>query len=158
MKKNNIFSSINEGVRSLNNSRFFSGLMMVMLNVGSKYVTIQLSESQKNVLNKYAIFRQLLIFAVFWMGTKDLYTSLAMTAVFIILTQHIFNEESKYCVLPKRWTEVHSAMDTNNDGELSEKEIDNAIKILQRTKNQQQNAKREIDVNNLQREFMRNRM
>ena len=158
MKKNNILNSINNGVKSLNSSRFFSGLMMVMLNVGSKYVTIQLSESQKNVLNKYAIFRQLLIFAVFWMGTKDLYTSLAMTAVFIILTQHIFNEKSKYCLLPKRWTEVHSAIDTNNDGELSEEEIDNAIQVLQKTKNQQQNLKKNINVNNLQREFMRNRI
>jgi len=158
MKKNNILNSINEGVKSLNSSRFFSGLMMVMLNVGSKYVTIQLSESQKNVLNKYAIFRQLLIFAVFWMGTKDLYTSLIMTAVFIILTQHIFNEKSKYCVLPKRWTEVESAIDTNNDGRLSEEEIDNAIKVLQKTKNQQQNFQKNIDVSNLQREFMRNRI
>lgn len=158
MKKNNILNSINDGVKSLNSSRFFSGLMMVMLNVGSKYVTIQLSESQKNVLNKYAIFRQLLIFAVFWMGTKDLYTSLAMTAVFIILTQHIFNEKSKFCVLPKRWTEVHSAIDTNSDGELSEEEIDNAIQVLQKTKNQQQNLKKNININNLQREFMRNRL
>ena len=158
MKKNSILNSINEGVKSLNSSRFFSGLMMVMLNVGSKYVTIQLSESQKSILNKYNIFRQLLIFAVFWMGTKDLYTSLIMTAVFIVLTQHIFNEESKYCILPKRWTEVHSAIDTNNDGELSEKEIDNAIKVLQKTKNQQLNAKREINMSNLQREFMRNRI
>ena len=81
-----------------------------------------------------------------------------MTAVFIVLTQHIFNEESKYCILPKRWTEVHSAIDTNNDGELSEKEIDNAIKVLQKTKNQQQNVKREINMSNLQREFMRNRI
>ena len=128
------------------------------MNVGSKYVTIQLSESQKNVLNKYAIFRQLLIFAVFWMGTKDLYTSLAMTAVFIILTQHIFNEKSKFCVLPKRWTEIHSEMDTNKDGKLSEDEIDNAIKILKKTKSQQQDLKKDVNVNNLQREFMRNRM
>ena len=49
-------------------------------------------------------------------------------------------------MLPKRWTEVKSAMDTNNDGELSEDEIDNAIKILQKTKNQQQNFKKEVDV------------
>ena len=140
LKQNfDLLSKINKGVFVLNHSKLFSGLMMIMLNVGSKYVTVQLSDSQKKILNKYAIFRQILIFSVFWMGTKDLYTSLAMTAVFIVLTQHIFNEKSKYCLLPKRWTEIHSAMDENNDGKLSEQEIDNAIQILQKTKAEKKN-------------------
>lgn len=140
LKKNfSLFNKINEGAFILNHSKFFSGLMMVILNIGSKYVTIQLSDSQKNILNKYAIFRQILIFSIFWMGTKDLYTSLAMTAVFVVLSQHIFNEKSKYCVLPKRWTEIKNAMDQDNDGKLSEQEIDNAIQILQKTKIQQKN-------------------
>ncbi len=138
-QKFSLFSKINHGVFVINHSKFFSGLMMVMLNIGSKYVTVQLSDSQKKILNKYAIFRQILIFSIFWMGTKDVYTSLAMTAVFIVLTQHIFNERSKYCVLPKRWTDIQAAMDQNNDGKLSEQEIDNAIQILQKTKMQQKN-------------------
>ena len=72
-----------------------------------------------------------------------------MTAVFIVLTQHIFNEKSKYCVLPKRWTEIQSAMDENNDGKLSEQEIDNAIQILQKTKAEKKN----LSNNNLQDKF-----
>ena len=138
-QKFSLFSKINHGVFVINHSKFFSGLMMVMLNIGSKYVTVQLSDSQKKILNKYAIFRQILIFSIFWMGTKDVYTSLAMTAVFIVLTQHIFNERSKYCVLPKRWTDIQAAMDQNSDGKLSEQEIDNAIQILQKSKMQQKN-------------------
>ena len=139
-KKNfNLMSKIHQGAFVINHSKFFSGLMMVMLNLGSKYVTIELSDSQKNVLNKYAIFRQILIFSIFWMGTKDLYTSLAMTAVFIVLSQYVFNEKSNFCILPKGWRKIQSAMDENNDGKLSEQEIDNAIKILQKTKNQQKN-------------------
>ena len=33
IKKDQIVNSINDGVKSLNSSRFFSGLMMVMLNI-----------------------------------------------------------------------------------------------------------------------------
>ena len=40
------FTSLN----SLNNSRFFAGLVMIMLNIGSKYVTIELSKSQEQYL------------------------------------------------------------------------------------------------------------
>ena len=92
------------------------------------------------------------------MGTKDLYTSLAMTAVFIVLSQHIFNEKSKFCLLPKRWTEIKNAMDQDNDGKLSEQEIDNAIKILQKTKSQQKNLSENNTQGNTNQEFMRNRV
>ena len=34
----------------LNNSKFFAGLVMIMLNIGSKYVTIELSKSQEAYL------------------------------------------------------------------------------------------------------------
>ena len=142
----------------INHSKFFSGLMMVVLNLGSKYITIQLSDSQKNILNKYAIFRQILIFSIFWMGTKDLYTSLAMTAVFVVLSQHIFNEKSKFCILPKRWIEIKNAMDQDNDGKLSEQEIDSAIKILQKTKIQQKVISENNTQENSNQEFMRNRV
>ena len=34
----------------LNNSKFFAGLVMIMLNIGSKYITIELSKSQEQYL------------------------------------------------------------------------------------------------------------
>ena len=147
MKKTTVVKTfleqLNNNVRKLNNSKFFSGLMMVLLNIGSKYITVKLSDSQKNLLNKYTIFRQLLIFSIFWMGTKDLYTSLIMTAVFIVLTQHLFNEESRYCMIPKRWREISKHIDKNNDGKISDDEIDYAIKVLQKTKLEKKKEKNE---------------
>ena len=55
----------------LNNSKFFAGLVMIMLNIGSKYITIELSKSQEQYL-KNNIGRQLLIFAISWMGSRDI--------------------------------------------------------------------------------------
>ncbi len=54
----------------LNNSKFFAGLVMIMLNIGSKYVTIELSKSQEAYL-KNSVGRQILIFAISWMGDWD---------------------------------------------------------------------------------------
>ena len=47
----------------LNNSKFFAGLVMIMLNIGSKYITVELSKSQEQYLKNH-IGRQLLIFAI----------------------------------------------------------------------------------------------
>ena len=72
-------------LQSLNNSRFFAGLVMIMLNVGSKYITIELSKSQEQYLRN-TLARQLLIFAISWMGSRDIITALGLTAVFNVLT------------------------------------------------------------------------
>ena len=47
----------------LNNSKFFSGVVMILLNIGSKYITIELSKSQEAYLRN-SLGRQLLIFAI----------------------------------------------------------------------------------------------
>ena len=73
---------------------------MLIINIGSKYVTIELSKNQEQFL-KGAIARQILIFSIIWMGTRDIITSLILTAVFVILTDHLFNEESRFCVVSK---------------------------------------------------------
>ena len=105
------FTSLN----SLNNSRFFAGLVMIMLNIGSKYVTIELSKSQEQYLRN-SIARQMLIFAISWMGSRDIINALALTAIFNVLTEHLFNEKSNYCVVPKKWRNFADVIDTNGDG------------------------------------------
>ena len=44
-----MLSTIITYLRSLNNSKFFAGLVMIMLNIGSKYISIELSKNQKNI-------------------------------------------------------------------------------------------------------------
>ena len=123
------FSSLH----SLSNSRFFAGLVMIMLNIGSKYVTIELSKSQEQYLRN-SIARQMLIFAISWMGSRDIITALALTAVFNVLTQHLFNEKSSYCVVPKKWRNFADIIDTNNDGEISQDELNKAMAVLDKAK------------------------
>ena len=78
--------------------------------------------------------RRLLIFSMIWMGTKDIYISLTLTAAFYILTNHLFNENSRMCMLPEKWLRIQKAIDTNNDGVISDKEIDHALKVLERAR------------------------
>jgi hypothetical protein len=87
--------------------------------------------------------REVLIFAVCWMATRDLYLSIILTASFFILTEHLFNEDSKFCVLPEKYRELHLVLDTNNDGEVSQKEIADAVEILKKAKDQNNNKEKE---------------
>jgi hypothetical protein len=117
----------------LNNSKFFAGVVMILLNVGSKFIAIQFSKSTEEYL-KLNVTKQLLVFAMAWMGTRDIYTALVLTAVFTILSDHLFNEESPYCCVPEKYRMLSKLVDENSDGNVSEEEINNAIAILEKAK------------------------
>ena len=117
----------------LNNSKFFAGIIMILLNVGSKFISIQFSRSTEEYL-KMSITKQILVFSMAWMGTRCIYTSLVITAVFTILSDHLFNEESPYCIVPEKFRILTKIIDTNSDGIVSDSEISNAIAVLEKAK------------------------
>ena len=126
-------SVVHENVGSLNNSKYFAGMVMIMLNLGAKVVSVNFSSSTQEYL-KYGVSKQLFIFSMAWMGTRDIYTSIILTAVFTVLSEHLFNEESKFCIVPEKYRMINTAIDTNNDGIISEEELQAALKVLEKAK------------------------
>jgi hypothetical protein len=133
--KNQIYY-FNHRVMHLNNSKLFAGLIMILLNVGSKFIPIQFSRSTEEYM-KLSISKQILVFAMAWMGTRDIYASLGLTIVFTVLSEHLFNEDSKLCIVPKKYR-VIARLDANNDGEVSETELATAISLLEKAKREKQ--------------------
>ena len=116
---------------------------MILLNVGSKFIQIQFSKSTEEYM-KWSVSKQLLVFAMAWMGTRDIYTSLGLTAVFTILSDFLFNEESNLCIVPQKYRILDKLIDTNNDGGVSEPELAAAIAVLEKAKREkQQKAQKE---------------
>jgi len=134
-----MFGNINQHLASLNNSKFFAGLVMIMLNIGSKYITIELSKTQEEYLKNH-VARQILIFSISWMGTRDILMSLGLTAIFIVLTNFLFNENSKFCVIPMEYRKYKDVLDLNGDGVVTPDEIKKAEEILSKAKQQQTNT------------------
>lgn len=131
-----MITKIRENLASLNNSKFFAGLVMIMLNIGSKYITIELSKTQEEYLKNH-VARQILIFSISWMGTRDILMSLALTAIFIVMTEFLFNENSKFCVIPLEYRKYKDVLDLNGDGVVTPDEIKKAEDLLKKAKKQQ---------------------
>jgi len=133
----NCVSYVNSHIMYLNNSKFFAGVVMILLNIGSKFIAIQFSKSTEEYM-KYTVSKQLLIFAMAWMGTRDIYAALGLTAVFTILSDYLFNEESTLCIVPPKYRVLDKLVDVNNDGEVTEPELSAAIAVLEKAKKEKQ--------------------
>lgn len=106
---------------SLNNSKFFAGIALLVFNVGSKYLSVELSETQDQLL-KHVIFRRFALFTLFFVATRDVLFSLVLTALFIIFVSNLFNENSKYCILNKK-------KKTFNKKKITQEEYIKSLKI-----------------------------
>jgi hypothetical protein len=119
----------------LNNSKYFTGVMMILLNIGSRFVEIKLSDSMEAYI-KYNVAREVLIFTMAWMGTRDIVVAIILTAAFVILSEFLLNSKSKFCVLPNKYTSL--IIDKNKDGIISDSEINKAIETLEKAKKQKE--------------------
>ena len=145
-----MFGLINNSVNSLNSSTFFAGIMMICLNIGSRYIQLNLDESTESYI-KYALTKEILVFTISWMATRNIYMSLGLTAVFIVLADFILNEKSRYCLLPKKFIRSRRMGELVDNKILSEKEINDALEVLEKAKVQKfkQNQLNYLDSYNL---------
>jgi len=145
-----MLSIINNSINSLNSSTFFAGVMMICLNIGSRYIQINLDESTESYI-KYALTKEILVFTISWMATRNIYMSLGLTAVFIVLADFILNEKSKYFLLPKKFIRSRRMNELVDNKILSEKEINDALEVLEKAKAQKfkQNQLNYLDSYNM---------
>jgi hypothetical protein len=89
---------IDSYLTNVNSSKITIGIAMIMFNLGSKYIIMDISKNQEQFF-KNIIIRRLTLFCIFFVATRDVFISLVLTAVFVVLAFGLFNHDSKYCIL-----------------------------------------------------------
>jgi len=120
-------------IMEINHSKIFAGLMIIVLNIASKYVNLKLSKTVESYL-KHTFSRDLLVFAISWMGTRDIYIASVITIAFIIFIDFIFNEDSSFCCLPESFTDYHIGLLDLSKNHLTPEEIKHAEAVLEKAK------------------------
>jgi hypothetical protein len=151
----NLFNYLNNNIIALNNSKVFAGIIIIVLNISSKFVTITIPKTMESYL-KYTFSRDILIFAMAWMGTRDIYVSLCIVTVFIITMDFLFNEDSMFCCLPEQFTNYHVGLLSENSVKASDAEIIKAKEVLDKClkQNQLYRAKAELEESTNDRKTM----
>jgi hypothetical protein len=90
-----VLHHVHHAVGFLNTSTVFSGIMLLLLNVGSRFIVHELSHDD-NEYSQNLLLRRLAIFAVCFVGTKDLVISVILTAAFVILCAGLFRGKGPF--------------------------------------------------------------
>jgi hypothetical protein len=134
------FIGLVEGTISiLNNSKYFAAIMMLLLNLGSRYISMELTQFHEEFLSNVFV-RRFLVFTVVFIATRDIKVALISTAVFIVIVSGIFNEDSKYCILPN----------VNDPRKITKQEYNYAQSILEKYHKQLKEKEKENQNNSNQ--------
>jgi len=132
-----IFKYIHERIQILNTSKIFAGIMIITLNIVSRFVNIKLSKTMESYL-KYTFSKYVLVFTIAWMGTRDIYIALFIMGCFIIISDFLFDEESMFCILPEEFKDHHLTILEENENmeNVTDEEITKAKKVIAKAKEQ----------------------
>ena len=84
-----------ERINVLATSPFFLGIMILLLNVGSRFITHEFSDDDKEY-SQNILLRRMTVFAVCFVGTRDLVTSILLTAGFVVIAGGLFRGKGPF--------------------------------------------------------------
>lgn len=128
-----LYQYANNSVKSINESKFIAGIMIVIMNIASRFVTVHISKSMEAYL-KYTFSRNVLIFTICWIGSKDTIVAICVTLLFIFFVDYLLNEESILCILPSSFINHHKALSTEQF--ITKDELDKAMDVLEKAEKQ----------------------
>ena len=86
----------------LNNSKVLAGISMILMNVGSRHIISDLGIIHNNVLSS-EIFKKIIIFAMFFVATRDVVVAFLLTLSYIFVVDGILHENRRFCIVPKKY-------------------------------------------------------
>lgn len=92
-----VLGPIDAAILSLNSNPYFIGTMMLLLNLGGRFISMEVTKSQEQFFQNPWI-RRMLIFTVLFVGTRNVMVAFWMTLFIILCIGYLFNENSSLCL------------------------------------------------------------
>jgi hypothetical protein len=93
-------------IHDMNMNPYLLGIAYITLNLGSRFFVMSVSPAQEAFLQN-TLFRPLLVFAIMFIGTRNLIVAFWMTALILFSLYFLLNENSSWFIL-RDWTTTHS--------------------------------------------------
>ena len=92
--------SVLMSIQDINMNPYLLGFAYILLNLGGRFMVLSVSPGQEAFLQNI-IFRPLLLYAIMFIGTRNLVVAFWLTLVILIVLHYLLNEESDWYLLTK---------------------------------------------------------
>ena len=82
---------------AVNTNPYFIGVMMLLLNLGGRFLALEISKEQEKFLAQPAV-RRFFLFAVLFVATRNFVIAAGLAVIVIILLGYLLNENSELCL------------------------------------------------------------
>lgn len=107
----------------LNNSKIFVGCIMLLMNLGGRYISHELPSNIDEILNRKWV-RILIISSIIFVATRDIKISILLTLLFVLVFKFLLDNSSKFYILDSKVTSETS------ENSISKEEALKAYKVL----------------------------
>jgi hypothetical protein len=90
-------SPLDAFLQIFNTNPYFIGLMMLILNIGGRFISLEVTKKQEQFLQLPWV-RRVLIFTVLFVATRSIWVAFWATVVVVLFLGYLFNENSSLCV------------------------------------------------------------
>jgi len=91
-------NSITSFLQDINTNPYVLGLAYILLNLGGRFMVLSVTPAQEAFLQNI-IFRPLLLFAIMFIGTRNMVVAFWLTLIVLSALHYLFNEQSDWYLL-----------------------------------------------------------
>jgi hypothetical protein len=90
-------SPLDSFLQIFNSNPYFIGIMMLVLNLGGRFVSLEVTKKQEQFLQLPWV-RRILIFTILFVATRNIWVAFWTTVTVVIFLGYLFNENSALCI------------------------------------------------------------
>ena len=90
-------SPVDAFLHIFNTNPYFIGIMMLILNLGGRFISLEITKKQEQFLQLPWV-RRILIFTVLFVATRNIWVAFWTTVVVVLVLGYLFNENSALCL------------------------------------------------------------
>lgn len=95
-----VINPIEAFFNTLNTNPFFIGVMMLLLNLGGRFLGMEISKNQERFM-QHPWVRRFFIFTVLFVATRNILAAFFLTIIILVFLAYLLNENSDLYLGPK---------------------------------------------------------
>jgi hypothetical protein len=88
--------------QTINTNPYILGVAYIVLNLGGRFMSLSITPAQEAFLQDI-LFRPLLLFAIMFIGTRNIVVAFWLTCVITLAMHYLLNEDSDWYLLKSRY-------------------------------------------------------